>query len=318
MFSLIVRQQIQAVAERNGIEPAALLAVADVESAGIAFWTVNGQSVPPARPEGHYFYRYLTGAKRAQAVKEGLANPNAGALKVPANRAAVYARIARMRAIDDTAALMSCSWGLGQVMGANFKSLGYASVQEMVDANGSVAGQVDCMWRFIKVNHLADEIKRRDWKGFARGYNGAGYAKNGYDRQIARAYTEYSKLGPVAAPLTQRAEEHIAQVGYTGPNAVKQFQTDKGLVPDGNIGTETREAAETAVKEQDTATGDKLVTAGIGTGGADAAIDKLNDSTMSLQWLAGGSDIISYLLVGLTIITVGLVCYGLYKKFKGS
>lgn len=318
MFSLIVRQQIQAVAEKNHINPAALLAVADVESAGTAFWTVNGRSVPPARPEGHYFYKYLTGAKRARAVKEGLANPRAGALKVPSNRAAVYSRIDRMIAIDENAALMSCSWGLGQVMGSNAKALGYANAKAMVDACASVAGQVECMWRFIKINHLADEIERRDWKGFARGYNGSGYAKNGYDRQIARAFEGYRRSGPMATPLSDKAEERIGTVGYTGPNAVKEFQSDKGLVPDGNVGTETRQAAETAVKEQDTTQGDKYVTAGIGTGGADAAIDKLNDSTMSLQWLAGTSDYISYLLVFLTVLTVCLVCYGLWKKFKGS
>lgn len=337
MFNETVVRQIQGVAEKNHVETAALLAVADVESAGVAFWDINGQHLPPVRPEAHYFYRYLSGEKRARAVRDGLANPKAGAVRVPAARAAVYARVARMRAIDDTAALMSCSWGLGQVMGANWRSLGYASVQDMVKACDTVEGQVDLMWRYIKTNHLNDEVARKDWKGFARGYNGPRYYVAGYDKQIARAYAYYAKHGAPLPPKLQAQQpdpkvtaqqKQLAKLGYPAPTtgipdkpteeAVKQFQTDKGLVPDGEIGTVTRDHIETAVKEQDDATGDKLVGTGLATGSVDAAVDKLNDSTTSLQWLAGTSDIVTYLLLGLTVITVLLIGYGLYKKFKGK
>lgn len=334
MFSGDVLRQVGAVAQQNGVEEAALLAVCDVESAGIAFWTVGGLKVPPVRPEAHYFYKNLSGTKRAQAVREGLANPRAGAVKVPTNRAAVYARIERMKAIDETAALMSCSWGLGQVMGQWWQSLGYSSVQELVQSCRTVSGQVELMWRFIKTNHLDDEIKRHDWRGFARGYNGPKYAAGGYHTKIAAAYKRYTKFGPpVAKPLRKEIQDpglveqqtKLSKLGYANPvtgkedthteKAVKQFQTDQGLVPDGEIGTATREALDNAVKEKDAATGDKLIGAGLGTGTVDATVDKLNESTTSLQWLAGGNDIVTYLLLALTVITVGLIGYGLYKKF---
>lgn len=36
------------------------------------------------------------------------------------------------------------------------------------------------MIRFIDAEGLDDELRRHDWSGFARGYNGAGYAKHGW------------------------------------------------------------------------------------------------------------------------------------------
>lgn len=56
----------------------------------------------------------------------------------------------------------------------------------------SEAKQLEAMIRYIKVNHLVDELQRRDWAGFASGYNGKAYAKNNYDEKLRQAYIKYA------------------------------------------------------------------------------------------------------------------------------
>ena len=42
---------------------------------------------------------------------------------------------------------------------------------------------------YIITNHMQNTLVNHNWAGFARGYNGAGYAVNNYDQNIAAAYT---------------------------------------------------------------------------------------------------------------------------------
>ena len=57
----------------------------------------------------------------------------------------------------------------------------------------SEAEQLLAFVRFVKVNKLDDELRRKDWAGFARGYNGSGYAKNSYDKKMKTAYEKFAK-----------------------------------------------------------------------------------------------------------------------------
>lgn len=336
MFTNDVVRQITTVANKHGVEPAALEAIADVESAGVAFWPLGGKRLPPIRPEGHYFYRILgPGAKRTMAVHMGLAAPHAGQVRVPASRAAVYDMYERMKQIDADAAMESCSWGLGQVMGENWKELGYTSVSELVASCMTIEGQVELMERFIERHGLADELKRHDWAGFARVYNGAGYRKNSYDSKLRQAYQRYSRMAPITDPVeraktpdpaVKETQKKLNTVGIPTPTngkldestkeSIKTFQESNGLVADGHPGTFTRDELDETVAAKNSAKGDKYIGTGLATGGIDATVDKLNESTQSLQWIGSDSQWITYLLLGLTIITVVLILYGLYHKFK--
>ncbi len=90
---------------------------------------------------------------------------------------------------DRKSALESASWGIGQVLGKNWKSLGYSSIQEFINAMfRDEAGQLDAMIRYIKVNKLVDDLNRHDWTGFARAYNGPNFAVNQYDLKLVAAY----------------------------------------------------------------------------------------------------------------------------------
>jgi hypothetical protein len=48
------------------------------------------------------------------------------------------------------------------------------------------------MANFIKSAGLLDNLQEKDWAGFARGYNGPGYAKNSYDVKLELAYMKYA------------------------------------------------------------------------------------------------------------------------------
>ncbi|SMH52375.1 N-acetylmuramidase domain-containing protein [Mesorhizobium australicum] len=264
MFS---NSEIETIAVRSGLEPAALLAIAEVESAGKAFANVDGRREPLIRFEGHYFDRRLPAGKRAAARAAGLANPKAGAVKNPASQAARWAMLAKAAAIDHKAAHESVSWGLGQVMGAHWEWLDYASIDALVaEARAGAGGQVALMARFIEKAGLAGAIRRRDWTAFARGYNGPDYRRHGYDRKIATAYAKYADEIAAASPTTANAplrrrsagkavrelQDLLAAAGYWvssdgifGPQteaAVRDVQRARSLDVDGIAGPKTLEA----------------------------------------------------------------------------
>jgi len=130
-----------------------------------------------------------------QASAAGLAYPKWGERPYPKGSDAVYAEIEAAYEMRPSAALMATSWGLGQIMGSNFKMTGSASVEEMVrQAMESETNQLHHMIGFIKSAGLLDKLKAKDWAGFAKGYNGPAYAKNAYDTKLAGAYANFISL----------------------------------------------------------------------------------------------------------------------------
>lgn len=348
MFDPATRRAIESLAVSANLAPAALLAVAEVESGGRAFATIDGRRVPLIRIEGHYFYRLLTGGKRGAALKAGLAHPKAGAVKNPASQAGRYAMLQRMMDIDKDAAIQSCSWGVGQVMGAHWKRLGFKSPSAMMRfAMGSVANQVDVMLRYIITFGLVDELQRQDWAGFARGYNGPAYTRYGYHTKIARAFARWggvAAVSPAAGMLRMgsrgarvrelqallvRAGHTLAVDGDFGPStrdAVKAFQEANGLMVDGVAGPQTLaqlKMHQVTPEETPGAQGPLEVPeakpgAG-GIGGAiaiEAAKDQVNEILVNNGaalpgWLVTG---LSAVAAVLAIAGVGYWAYGLWRS----
>lgn len=280
MFDNATVQAVAAIAARLSVEPAALLAVAEVESGGKAFARVNGRNEPLIRWEGHYFDRRLSGTKRAAARKAGLASPKAGGVPNPAKQEDRWKLLNRAAELDAKAAFESASYGVGQVMGSHWQALGFGSVTELVNlCRESVAGQIEVMARFIEKNKLAPALRAKNWPAFARGYNGSGYAKNAYDRKMATAYAKWVKKGIEAKPVPVRdPKEAILKLGSDGPFvselqtrllllgykpdtdsvfgdrtdlAVRAFQKDKGLEVDGWAGPRTLDAIGQAIAERE-------------------------------------------------------------------
>lgn len=106
-----------------------------------------------------------------------------------------YLRLWRAMQLNENAALESASVGLFQVLGENWRDLGYASVQAFWDANKRSEGdQLDAFVRYVIANKLAGALAQggadpASWVAFVSRYNGSGYAANGYHTKAAREFT---------------------------------------------------------------------------------------------------------------------------------
>ena len=194
MSKKLTEAQIAAQAKALGIEVAALRAVIEVECKGSGF---NEDGTPVILFERHVMRQRLIANKRdidlslISAERPDLCSKSTGAYGL---YSAQHGRLNAAAQYHRDSALESASWGLGQVMGYHWKSLGYESLQEFINAMyKDEASQLDAMCRFIKVNNLVNALKNKDWKSFARGYNGAAYAKNSYDVKLGNAYKKWSK-----------------------------------------------------------------------------------------------------------------------------
>ena len=344
---------VEAKAKQHGWELAALLSVIKTESDGVFLTPVNGRPEPVIRWEGHYFDRLLSGAKREKARKQKLASPKAGAIKNPKSQAARYALLERAKLIDEDAALMSCSWGGGQVMGSHWEDLGYPSVQAFVaKARSGFAGQLEIMCQFIVKNGLGDEIERLDFAGFARGYNGPNFRALGYDKKLKANYEFFAgkpvatspasgmlRMGAKGAAVRElqtllgRAGLVVKVDGDFGPatrDAVKVFQELSGLTVDGVAGPATmklllaRKASPDEVPgkialadlpEAKTALGGVLsgLTSATAAGEISTLADKLNSTGLQFFEYAASG---LYLVAG--VLVVGGLAYGLYGRLKSN
>lgn len=172
-----------------GVGEDELHAFIDVETQGSGF---DGRGRPRILFERHKFYQYVPANKRKEAVDAGLASRRAGGYGRESDQ---YPKLMRAMKIDATAALMSCSYGLGQVMGFNHKVAGYDSVQDMVRAfMDDEENHLQASVNFIKANGLDEDLRNHNWAGFARGYNGPGYKRNRYDEKLADAFEKWARI----------------------------------------------------------------------------------------------------------------------------
>jgi hypothetical protein len=180
------------IGARIGVGEDEIHAVLDVEAAGSGF---DKEGRVKALYEPHIAYREANKLKDKtilnRLVKAGLAYPS-WRRDYPKDS---YPRILEAYSIAGDLALDATSWGLGQIMGFNHKAAGYRSAHAMVEAFAAdEESHLDAMVNFIITNGLDDEIRRHDWAGFARGYNGAGYRANKYDERLAAAFAKWRKI----------------------------------------------------------------------------------------------------------------------------
>jgi len=207
-------QGMDAVCSALGVSEPEVWAVLTVETRGFGFLKDRR---PQILYERHIFHRLTQG--KYSADHGDISNPKGGGY---VSGAAEYPRLAAAMQLDAHAALQSASWGIGQVMGFNFKEAGFTSVEAMVEAMvKDENAQLMAMASFVKANGLASAMQRQNWVSFARGYNGSEFKKNEYDTRLAAAHAKYKVVLPDLALRTAQAA--LVFLGYD-PGPVDGFR----------------------------------------------------------------------------------------------
>ncbi len=181
----LTRADFEAAAAQLGCEIEAIQAVAEVEVGGKAAFGATGR--PTILYEPHIF------SQRTNRQYDG-SHPNIsyrswGARPYPRTQDGRWAQLSEAYALNPEAAVASASWGMFQIMGFNHNASGFPNAKDFVaDMSKSQVRQLAAFVAFVRTNNLADELVAKNWAGFARGYNGPGYAQNRYDERMADAY----------------------------------------------------------------------------------------------------------------------------------
>lgn len=185
--SVITGEDMAAAAARLAVPVGHVEMVRQVESGGASF---DNSGRPIILPEPHIFHRQTGG----RFGRTAFSYPKWGEKPYPRSYDDRWTMLADMAAHDAEAALESASWGLWQIMGFHWKTLGYDSAEDFATRMArSEAEHLEALVRFIETNGLADELRAcragspDSCRAFARAYNGAGYAKNNYHVKMAEA-----------------------------------------------------------------------------------------------------------------------------------
>lgn len=195
MKDKLTNEMIKDLANRLGIEPALLKAVQIVEAAGRDGFLSDGR--PQILFEGHIMYKefhkkfpdrdlaYLCKKFSMVFYPKWDKSKYFGGL-------GEYKRLELAREIDEECALKATSWGMFQIMGFNHNLCGCKDVLDFVHKmSESHEKQLELMYYFMNNSGCLKELKEKDWAGFAKKYNGPGYAQNAYDQKLRNAYENF-------------------------------------------------------------------------------------------------------------------------------
>jgi N-acetylmuramidase-like protein/putative peptidoglycan binding protein len=241
---------IQEAVDVLGVRAAELWSIIHVETSGCGFMADRRPKI--------LFERHVFSAKTDHvhdAQHPDLSNRTPGGYG-PAG-AHQYERLERAIALDRHAALLSTSWGIGQVMGFNATAIGYGKAEDMIDdMSNSESAQLAAMARFIDAKALDGALRAHDWARFAAGYNGSNYRINNYDTRLAAAY-QYFDRGALPDLSVRSAQVYLTYLGYDPQDvdgvmgrltrsAMNDFQRDRGLPITDFVDEQTLEALKQA------------------------------------------------------------------------
>lgn len=201
---LLKNSDYTTAAARLKVSELAIRVFGAVEGRGVGFLK-NGK--PKILFERHRMYAFLR-------LKKGTAFANKMAVECPnivnkkaggyQGNEAEYVRLELAKQIDVECALMSASWGQFQIMGENWKELGYTSAQDFVDQQfKSESYQLEAFIQFIewktgiidgKKVALIDALRAENWDAVFTLYNGPNYKKLGYQAKFQK---EWDHLEPI-------------------------------------------------------------------------------------------------------------------------
>lgn len=248
--------EMAAIAKEFGLTEAHARTIIEVETSGKGYDSLGEVAF---LFEPHKMYANLKGdkPKLQKAIQEGLAYPHwKGPGSYPKTPVLRWQQFKKAVALDERAAIMSASWGLGQIMGSEYEEAGYDSPEELLTAfYKSEAEQLRAMFRLVKKRGLDKDLRNFPQEAacrhFALRYNGAAYEKNKYHTKLADAYRRWTaRLKQAKVEVIPVEEDHddtlrVGDYDKTADGPVRKLQQmfeDKGysLMVDGKFGPGTR------------------------------------------------------------------------------
>lgn len=227
-----------------------LRCVMEVETAGKAF---DSERHVAFLFEPHKFYVNCPRDKLQEAIRQGLAYPHwKGPGSYPKTPALRWSQFQAAVGIDETAAIQSASWGLGQIMGSECEEADYNTPQEMLIAFfQSEKNQVLGMVNLIKHRGLDHDLmhfpEMSACRHFALLYNGKEYEKNNYHNKLHDSFVRWNSRS-ASVPIPEAVTDGSFHIGdhdstQDGPiRRIQQLFKDKGysILVDGKFGGGTR------------------------------------------------------------------------------
>lgn len=193
-----------AAAKRLNVSELAIRVFGATEGRGVGFLKNGKAKILFERHRMYFYLVQLKGKNFANAQMKqypNLVNIATGGYK---GDAAEYTRLSLAKHICPESALMSCSWGQFQIMGENWKDLGYSSVFDFeTQMQTSESLQLEAFIRFIEFKTgtingkkiaLIDALRAEDWSSVFTLYNGPNYKKLGYQAKFQK---EWDHLEPI-------------------------------------------------------------------------------------------------------------------------
>lgn len=97
---------------------------------------------------------------------------------------------------DAASAVQAASWGAFQVLGSNWRDVGYSSPFAFRKAmERSISEHLLAFIRYVQARGLDAALREHRWDDFAKGYNGKDFRATGYHTKMAKFFAEYSAEG---------------------------------------------------------------------------------------------------------------------------
>lgn len=183
----LTESDFRLVAEELDVEIAAIKAVVEIE-AGKAMKGFWAPGIPVINFDRSMYNKYRSKALSKDGAKDE---------KVPEGLTGYakkeWTELINARKTNAQGANMGTFWGMFQIGGFNYKLCGCENVDEFVKRMAySELEQLQLFALFITNTGMVESLRKKDWRNFARKYNGPSYAKRGYHTKMANAYKKYS------------------------------------------------------------------------------------------------------------------------------
>jgi hypothetical protein len=189
---LLTDEEFEEIAIKLGVEKCVVKAITIVEVGGKNGFLKDGIT-PKIRYEGHYMKRFISNDPKLKDLMEVYLSTGYDDVIYSYSERKKYThgwdKLKKAIQINESYANQSASWGLGQIMGANYVQSGFNNISDFVEEQYSFKGQISTFINFCAGDtKLLEAMKIKDFETVARIYNGKYYKDNNYHIQMSNAY----------------------------------------------------------------------------------------------------------------------------------